>query len=101
MKSLSILLTILCILTCKVNANIFDSFSQFNDQTPGCAVGVVNNDKLVYEHYVGQANLRYQVPINNKTLIIIKDKADCGLITPAGISRVTVLGFFASISLSI
>jgi CubicO group peptidase (beta-lactamase class C family) len=68
MKSLSILLTILCILTCKVNANIFDSFSQFNDQTPGCAVGVVNNDKLVYEHYVGQANLRYQVPINNKTV---------------------------------
>jgi len=68
MKSLSILLTFLCILNFKVHANIFERFNQFNDQTPGCAVGVVKNDKLVYEHYVGQANLRYQVPIDNKTV---------------------------------
>jgi CubicO group peptidase (beta-lactamase class C family) len=55
-------------LTLTVDADVSDHFIGLNSQTPGCAVGVVNKGELVYESYFGQANLRYQVPIDKRTV---------------------------------
>ncbi|TWX45738.1 serine hydrolase domain-containing protein [Colwellia hornerae] len=68
MKILLLIFTILNTITLTVDANVSDSFSGLNSQTPGCAVGVVKKGELVYERYFGQANLRYQVPIDKKTV---------------------------------
>lgn len=68
MKIFLLLFFILSTITFTVDANVFDDFSGLNSQTPGCAIGVVKKDKLVYEQYFGQANLRYQVPIDKKTV---------------------------------
>jgi CubicO group peptidase (beta-lactamase class C family) len=68
MKISSLLFFILNTITLAVDANVFDDFKVLNSQTPGCAIGVVKKDKLVYENYFGQANLRYQVPIDRRTV---------------------------------
>ena len=68
MKIFLLLFFILSTITFTVGANVFDDFSGLNSQTPGCAIGVVKKDKLVYEQYFGQANLRYQVQIDKKTV---------------------------------
>lgn len=46
-------------------------FSTQNSQTPGCAVGVIQSNQLIEQHYVGQSNIRYQVPIDEKTVFDI------------------------------
>lgn len=46
-------------------------FSTQGNQTPGCAVGVIQKNTLVTQFYVGQSNIRYQVPINDKTVFDI------------------------------
>lgn len=51
--------------------DISTSFAHLDSKSAGCAIGVVKGDKLVYENYFGQANLRYQVPIDNKTVLNI------------------------------
>lgn len=53
------------------NDGISTYFSHLNSTTAGCAVGVVKGDNLVYENYFGQANLRYQVPVDKKTVLNI------------------------------
>lgn len=68
MKIPLLIFTILNTITLTVDAKVSDSFSGLNSQTPGCAVGVVKKGELVYERYFGQANLRYQVPIDKKTV---------------------------------
>jgi len=68
MKNLSFLFYILNIFTFSVSADVFEYFNDINSQSPGCAIGVVKKDKLVYERYFGQANLRYRVPIDEKTV---------------------------------
>lgn len=68
MKIPSLLFIISNMITLTVVAEVFDEFSELNNKTPGCAVGVIKKDKLVYESYFGQANLRYQVPIDQKTV---------------------------------
>ena len=68
MKIPLLIFIILYSFTLTVDANVADEFSGLNSQTPGCAVGVVKKGKLVYERYFGQANLRYQVPIDKKTV---------------------------------
>lgn len=68
MKIFSQLFFILNTITLTVHANVFDDFKGLNSQTPGCAIGVVKKDKLVYENYFGQANLRYQIPIDRRTV---------------------------------
>lgn len=64
-------LLLTAIATAKATANIADHFSSLNEETPGCAVGVVRGHELVYEGYFGQANLRYNVPISEKTVFDI------------------------------
>jgi len=68
MKIPSLLFIISNMIILTADADVFDEFSELNSQTPGCAVGVVKKDKLVYENYFGQANLRYQVSIDQKTV---------------------------------
>ncbi|MCW8328934.1 beta-lactamase family protein [Photobacterium sp. SDRW27] len=53
------------------NDAISPYFAHLNAETAGCAVGVVKGDNLVYEQYFGLANLRYQAPIDNRTVLNI------------------------------
>lgn len=44
-------------------------FSQWNNPlTPGCAIGVVRNDSLIYAKGYGMANLEYSIPITQETI---------------------------------
>ena len=44
-------------------------FSQWNNpNTPGCAIGVVRNDSLIYAKGYGMANLEYGIPITPETI---------------------------------
>jgi CubicO group peptidase (beta-lactamase class C family) len=46
-------------------------FSAFNANTPGCALGVVRDGKIVYEKGYGQASLELGVPISPQTVFDI------------------------------
>ncbi|HLP17640.1 MAG TPA: serine hydrolase [Bacteroidota bacterium] len=43
-------------------------FSQFNSSTPGCAIGIMQDGKIIYEKGYGLANLEYNVPITPQTI---------------------------------
>ncbi len=45
------------------------------ENDPGIAVGIIQNGQLVYEHYVGYANLEYQIKVNEKTRFNIASNA--------------------------
>lgn len=75
----SLVATVLpCLLFCYANAqNLPDSitqkidklFSQWNNPlTPGCAIGIVRNDSLLYAKGYGMANLEYGIPITKETI---------------------------------
>ncbi|WP_394134450.1 serine hydrolase [Aliivibrio fischeri] len=51
--------------------NLGQYFTIQDNETPGCGVGIVQSDKLIEQLYVGQSNIRYQVPIDNKTVFDI------------------------------
>ncbi|XDF76628.1 serine hydrolase [Aliivibrio fischeri] len=51
--------------------NLGQYFTIQDNETPGCGVGIVKSDKLIEQLYVGQSNIRYQVPIDNKTVFDI------------------------------
>ena len=46
-------------------------FSHLNKQTPGAAVTIVQNDSILYTQGYGMANLAYNVPMTENTLIDI------------------------------
>ena len=46
-------------------------FSIQDNETPGCGIGVIKSNKLVDQYYVGQSSIKYQVPIDNKTVFDI------------------------------
>lgn len=46
-------------------------FSLYDKDAPGCAVGVIQPDKLADQVYFGQSNIRYQIPIDNQTVFDI------------------------------
>jgi len=57
-------------------AQIDAVFSQWNTQNkPGIAVGVLNDEKIVYTKGYGQANLEHQIPIRSETRFHIGDIA--------------------------
>lgn len=43
-------------------------FSSWTTQTPGCAVGVVRNDSLIFSRGYGMANLEYGIPVSPETI---------------------------------
>ncbi len=50
-----------------MNTNIDNIFKQFNQNTPGCAVCVVQNDQIILEKSYGLANLENKIPITPNT----------------------------------
>jgi CubicO group peptidase (beta-lactamase class C family) len=53
----------------EITAKIDSLFSQWDmTSSPGCAVGVVRNDSLIFSKGYGMANLEYGVPITPQTI---------------------------------
>ena len=46
-------------------------FADFNSETPGCALGVVQSGQLVYGRGYGMANLEHDIPINTTSVFRI------------------------------
>lgn len=53
------------------NGDLVRNFSDLNETTPGCAVGVLKNNSFLFEGYFGQSNLKYNIPIDKKTVFNI------------------------------
>ncbi|WP_421812301.1 serine hydrolase domain-containing protein [Flagellimonas sp.] len=51
----------------QIATKIDSLLSQYNDNEPGVAIGLVKNNQLVYEKYFGLANLDYEIPIHKET----------------------------------
>src|SRR6056297_2006031 len=51
----------------RIATKIDSLLSQYNDNEPGVAIGLVKNNQLVYEKYFGLANLDYEIPIHKET----------------------------------
>ena len=45
------------------------------DETPGIAIGIVRDQQIIYEHYIGFADLEHQVPIKKVTRFNIASNA--------------------------
>jgi len=43
--------------------------TKYNQNTPGCIIGIVKNGKLIYNKGFGMANLDYGIPMNSKSVI--------------------------------
>jgi len=46
-------------------------FEKYNENAPGCAIGVVKNRELIYQKGFGSANLDYKIPNNEHTNFMI------------------------------
>ena len=52
-----------------ISKKIDDLFSYWNKtNSPGCAIGIVRNDSLIYAKGYGMANLEYSIPISPETI---------------------------------
>jgi len=52
-----------------VNNEVDALFSQWNNpKSPGCAVAVIKDQKIVYKRGFGSANLEYKIPIKSGTV---------------------------------
>jgi CubicO group peptidase (beta-lactamase class C family) len=55
-----------------INARMDSIFKKYNTRSgPGCAIGVVRNNQLIYSGAYGIANLEYDVPISPSTIFDI------------------------------
>jgi CubicO group peptidase (beta-lactamase class C family) len=52
--------------TAKKIDNLFKQWD--NNKSPGCAIGIVRNDSLIYAKGYGMANLEYGIPITTQTI---------------------------------
>ena len=50
-------------------------YQHVSDDTPGVAVGIVNDGQIVYEQYLGYANLEHEVKIDKNTRFNIASNA--------------------------
>lgn len=79
MKLLTKLFLICILLNLCINAQNFEDaekqidalFSKYNSQTPGVAVAIVKDDKIIFKKGYGTANLEYNIPITSKTVFSI------------------------------
>lgn len=55
----------------KVQLMQIDTFlsAKYNQNTPGCMVGIIKNGSLIYNKGFGMANLDYGIPMNSKSVI--------------------------------
>lgn len=50
-------------------------YEHTNDDSPGLAVGIVSDGKIVYEHYAGYSNLEHQIKVDKDTRFNIASNA--------------------------
>ncbi|WP_372801152.1 serine hydrolase domain-containing protein [Lutibacter sp.] len=50
-----------------ITTKIDSLLSNYNENEPGAAIGLVKNNQLIYEKYFGLANLDYEIPIHKET----------------------------------
>jgi len=50
-------------------------YQSVNDTTPGLAVGIVKQGEVIYEHYLGYANLAHRIPVTENTRFNIASTA--------------------------
>ena len=81
-KLLVLLFLLLCLDLFAQSNQKFDSetitkflYQHANDDIPGVAVGIVKDGKIVYEHYLGYANLEHKVKIDKDTRFNIASDA--------------------------
>ena len=58
-----------------VTRKIDSLFSRYTTTTPGCAVAIIKNDKVVFKKGYGMANLEYNVPITPSTIFHIASES--------------------------
>lgn len=51
----------------QISTKIDSLLSNYNENEPGVAIGLVKNNQLIYEKYFGLANLDYEIPIRKET----------------------------------
>jgi CubicO group peptidase (beta-lactamase class C family) len=81
MTPLRICILLCVLLTCRARSSFSQSipaetakkidslFKQWdNKKSPGCAIGIVRNDSLIYAKGYGMANLEYSVPLTTQTV---------------------------------
>jgi len=54
--------------------------------SPGCALGIIKDGKLIYAHGYGMANLDYNVPLSSKSVFDLESIS----------KQFTAMGIFAS-----
>jgi CubicO group peptidase (beta-lactamase class C family) len=58
-----------------VTRKIDSLFSRYTTTTPGCAVAIIKNDKLVFKKGYGMSNLEYNVPITPSSIFHIASES--------------------------
>jgi CubicO group peptidase (beta-lactamase class C family) len=58
-----------------VTRKIDSLFSRYTTTTPGCAVAIIKNDKIVFKKGYGMANLEYNVPITPASIFHIASES--------------------------
>ena len=58
-----------------VTRKIDSLFSRYTTTTPGCAVAIIKNEKLVFKKGYGMANLEYNVPITPTSIFHIASES--------------------------
>lgn len=51
----------------QIEKNIDSLLNGYDEKAPGISIGIVSNNKLVYEKQFGLANMEYEIPISNET----------------------------------
>ena len=68
-KAVFLIFTVFC--SAVVCASVGDELESIKGDMPGCAIGVVGEEGLLLEKYRGYSSLKYNVPINEKTIFNI------------------------------
>ena len=75
MKLYHFLAIFLFVIACQakdINGKVDSIFSKWNNiRSPGCAVAIIKNQKVVYEKGFGSASLEYKIPITPKTVFAV------------------------------
>jgi len=58
-----------------VTRKIDSLFSRYTTTTPGCAVAIIKNDKLIFKKGYGMSNLEYNVPISPSSIFHIASES--------------------------
>lgn len=58
-----------------ITRKIDSIFSRYTTTTPGCAVAIIKNEKLVFKKGYGMANLEYNIPITSSSIFHIASES--------------------------